>query len=424
MDAAERRNARRVVIGEGFFGVGMGLVAPMTVLVLLLQSLGASKIELGLVGSLSWAGWVLLQPLGLFLFGRRRRTKRFLIPWSLSCSLPTYLAMTAVVYFLAPVRPRLCATLIIVIYGVRVLGAGIALPFWFDWQAMVFRREIRGRVIGGMAAASALGVSLAALAAGRAEVALPFPVNYSLLFIASVLFFIAALGFFAVVREPDSFSTPYHPLKTRDLFRRFARSLSEKNFRNYLVGRLLMTMGAGAAAFYAVHFRSPDGGGMAAGSVITLGMFLTLPQAASSYLLGRLGDRAGHKAGVVVGAVAQVAAILVAYLGRGGVACAACFVLVGIAWSAAWVSHQNMLFETCPHDSRVAHITLSNMVLGPVLGLVPVATGWMMEHVGVRSGIGLTLIPTLLGVVWLALVVREPRDIEVSRRKFSATEAG
>ena len=69
-----------------------------------------------------------------------------------------------------------------------------------------------------------------------------------------------------------------------------------------------------------------------------------------------------------------------------------------------------------PHDSRVAHITLSNMVLGPILALVPVGTGWLVDHVGVRTGIGLTLIPTVLGIAWLAMMVREPRDIELDRQ--------
>jgi uncharacterized membrane protein len=87
-----------------------------------------------------------------------------------------------------------------------------------------------------------------------------------------------------------------------------------------------------------------------------------------------------------------------------------------VAFSAAWVSHNNMLFETCPHDSRVAHITLSSMVLGPVLFLVPMVTGWLADHVWDRpTAIGATLVPTLLGVAWLALMVQEPRDIELSR---------
>jgi len=418
----ERSNAFRCVSGEGLFGVGMGLVAPLTVLPLLLQSLGASDFQLGLAGSIGLAGWVLLQPVGFLLFGRRRRTKRFLIPWSLCFSVPTYVAMAALVYFLGPEQPHLCAALLLLLFGIRVLGGGAAVPFWLEWQATIFRRAIRGRVIGMISAASGIGGALGFVIAGRAQDGLPFPVNYSLLFAGGVLFFLAALAVLFTVREPASFSAPYEPPRMRDLFRRFAHSLRERNFRSYLIGRILMTMGGGALAFYAVYFESPEGGGLSKGLVTTLGVFLTISHGVSSVVLGRWGDRAGHKAGVVVGALAQFGGIAVAFLGRGPIACAACFLLVGVAWAAGWVSHLNMLFETCPHDSRVAHITVSNLVLGPVLFLVPMATGWMMEHVANRTtGIGLTLIPTFLGLAWLALAVREPRDLEVAGGKVTSS---
>ncbi len=415
MRPIERSNVLKCTAGEGVFGIGMGLVAAMTALPLLLTQLGAGKVLLGLGFSICTAGWYVGQPVGLVLFGRRRRTKRFLVPWSFCCSVPTYLAMGLAVYFLGPREPRLCAAAVLGLLAVRFVGGGSATPLWFDWQALVFRREIRGRAIGMMAGASALGVSIAALAAGAALRFLDFPVDYGLLFAFSAFICAVALGFFLAVREPASVTAPATTMKLAETAGRLLRSLREKNFRRYLVARIVLTLGAGATGFYAIHFKSPEGGGLADSTVIALGAFLTLPQALASYVLGRLGDRAGHKVGILLGALAQVASLAVAFLGRGGLACIASFALVGVAWSSAWVSHVNMLFETCPHDSRVAHITLGNMFLSPFLLLVPLGTGWFMEHlVGVRAGIGWALVPTLLGVLWLVFMVREPRTLEVT----------
>ena len=61
----------------------------------------------------------------------------------------------------------------------------------------------------------------------------------------------------------------------------------------------------------------------------------------------------------------------------------------------------------------MAHITVSNIVLGPALFLVPVATGLLVRQVGMHTGIGLTLIPTAAGIIWLTLMVKEPRDLEL-----------
>ena len=415
MDNTERRNARKCVVGEGLFGTGMGFLSSVSVLPLLLKSLGASAIQIGLVGSIFWAGWLVLQPLGLFLFGRRRRTKRFLVPWSLTFAVPTYLAMGVMVYFLAGTRPQLCVVLLLVILAVRVLGAGMAVPFWLDWQAMLFRREIRGRVIGMMAGAFPLGIAVAAVVASKVVGSVGFPLNYALLCFVSALFFAVASCFTWSVREPESLTEPGPILGTRGLLRLFGRSLREPNFRSYLVARLLMTLGSGGAAFYALLFKSSEGGGLSGSKVIMLSALLALAQCLVSYPLGRLGDRAGHKVGVVLGSLAQVGAVAVAWLGSGAVACGVTFALVGVACASAWVSHVNMLFETCPHDSHAAHITLSNVVLGPVLWLVPVLTGWMVGVVGLRTAIGITLIPTVAGTIWLAVAVKEPRHVEMAR---------
>jgi len=422
MTAVERCNAYKCTAGEGLFGVGMGFFSSVSVLPLLLLSLGASEVQIGLLGSLFWAGWLLLQPLGLFLFGRRVRTKRLLVPWSLGFAGPTYLSIGLIVCLLAPSHRELCVVGVLGVLAVRVIGGGMTIPFWWDWQAMVFRREIRGRAIGMLAAASPLGTALAALAAGKVVESFRFPGNYVLLSVVSFVFIVVALGVYWLVREPESMSAPHPPTPASHLLTRFRESLRERNFRSYLVGRLLMTLGSGATAFYALFFVSGDGGGLTAGAVIMLSALLPIAQCLVSYPLGLLGDRAGHKIGVVLGAVCQVAAILTAWLWSGPLACATTFALVGAASGASWVSHVNMLFETCPHGSRTAHITLSNIVLAPALWTVPVLTGWLISHIGLRSGIGLTLLPTVLGIAWLALVVQEPREVELTRQRRAAID--
>ncbi len=84
---------------------------------------------------------------------------------------------------------------------------------------------------------------------------------------------------------------------------------------------------------------------------------------------------------------------------------------LGAAYASAWVSHNNMLFETCPHDCRTAHITVSNLALAPLVAVVPLATGWAAMALGTRTAFGLCLAPTMLGLAWLLFAVKEPRVI-------------
>ena len=419
--SAERAN---VVVCTGAhvgFGYSVGVVDMLTVLPLLLSRLGAGSVVLGVAWSVASAGWFLTQAPGIFLLGHRPRKKRFLTLWSFVTVVPPFLAVGLVVFLLGATRPALCMALVLVLIAARVLGEGTSYPFWDDWLASLFSKRLRGRAFGLIAAAVAVGAALAALTAGQVCRRLPFPANYALLYCASAGFFAVSLAAIYRAREPG-------PAPERDAFtvqglmQRFGQSLREANFRNYLVGRILLSFGGGVVGFYAVHFSSPEGGGLAASTVITVGMCMTIPQAVASYVLGHLGDRAGHKTSIVIGAGAQVLSVLVAYLGRGLGPCILAFVLLGIVSSAGWVSHLNMLFETCPHESRVAHLALSNSVLSPFLVLVPAGTGWLMASVGMRAGMGLALIPAVLGTAWMLLVVREPRTLDLAGRPDDASQ--
>ncbi len=57
----------------------------------------------------------------------------------------------------------------------------MGVPLWFDWQSPIFPREIRGRAIGSMAGASALDITVAALASGAVRRMIAFPLDYVLL---------------------------------------------------------------------------------------------------------------------------------------------------------------------------------------------------------------------------------------------------
>ncbi len=296
----------------------------------------------------------------------------------------------------------------------RWLGEGASYPFWDDWLARLFSKRMRGRALGMIAAAIAAGGALAALTAGQVQHLVPFPLNYALLFAGAAVFFSVLLVVLMGIREPAP-PPVQEQLTPRDMVGLFVQSLRESNYRRYLFGRILLTFGGGAAGFYAVHFSSAEGGGLSDSTVMTLGLCLAIPQAVGSYVLGHLGDRAGHKASIVIGAGAQVLSVVVAYLGQGLWAAIAAFVLLGVAFAASWSSHLNMLYETCPHDSRVAHLTVSNGVLSPFLVLVPLGTGWLMDAIGVRAVIGWSIIPAVLGAAWMLFVVREPRTVGVLR---------
>lgn len=418
MEPDQLQNARKFALGEGIWGLGIGLIAPLTVFPLLLKALGAKGIELGLVFSLATAGVILTQPLGLLLPRKGKGRKRFLILYHCFVVLPATLLMGALIWTLGgqPGLHLLLRWLLIGVFGVRILVIGVIVPLWQDWFASLFNRENRGQATGMYAAASAIGVSLAAVVAAYFRSHLPFPGNYAVLFFMAVFLFAISMGVFMGVSSGNpSEGGPERP-ELGEMMAMFRDSLRDNNYRSYLVTRVLLTVGAGATAFFAVRFRSPEGGELSDATIIGLGALLTMPQALASYWLGRRGDKKGHRSGVLIGATAQTGAIAFAFFGSGAVACALCFICLGVGLASGMVSHQNMVYETCPHDNRVAHITLSNLALSPFVLLMPVALGWLVGEVGLTIGIGTCLIPTVAGAVWTVIMVDEPRQLVLGKQ--------
>ena len=413
MDPQTRTNIRSNALGEGLWGFGWNLAPRITVLPLLVQSLGGSTFEIGLLATIATAGTLVPQILTSFVVQTGVGKKRFLILFHLFVLIPPWAFMglaTLGAFGMSQAASRIA---LLVAYGVFMSCIGFMFPVWFDWVAGLFKREVRGRAFGWSGVAAASAAVLASICAGVATDRLPFPTSYALLFFVGAGFYVASMAAFIPAKEAVRVAVPRR-LTPGEVFARFRDSLRERNFRRYLVARVLLTAGSGAVAFYAVHFKSADGGGVAEETVISLGAATFLAQILAGYALGRLGDACGHRVGAVLGGVAQLSALVIATLLIGTVACAAVLALLGVGIASGWVSHNNFLFETCPHDYRTAHITVSNLVLAPVTALVPMGTAHLVATLGVTRAFAVCAVPMVAGVAWLLVMVREPRSMEVA----------
>ncbi len=423
MHSREIHNARNLSLAEGLWGFGMGFIVPLTVMPLLLRQFGAGAVELGFFYSMASGGFLLTQPIGMFLSRHGAGKKRVLVLVNTWITLPVFIFMAAVVLILGnePDWHRPVRIMLLGAFSLRMLSVGIILPLWQDWINALFRTENRGRVTGLYAAMSAGGVMVGTLIAATVRRALVFPENYACLLMIASIFFAASFTAMAFV---DSGSVPQNLAGKRpslgELIHRFSLSLRDSNFVHYLVARLLLTTGGAAVAFFAIYFQSEVGGGLKESVIIGMGAAVMLPQAVSSYWLGKLGDRRGHRWGVLVGGFAQVASIGTAYAGRGYWACLFSFLLLGIAYAAGWVSHQNFIYETCPHDNRIAHLTLSNLVLSPVVLLLPLGIGAIISLTNISWGLAICLGISVAGMFYLLFFVHEPRLIVIGqpRRKL------
>lgn len=414
------RNAAFNIAGEAVWGFQWDGAALATVLPVLMKAYGAGPIEIGAITAIECAVMA-PQVLGVFLFHSRRRRQRQLILWYVLLALPILALLALVAHSRVALPPTHRRAAILVAFGAYATATGIGAGAWNDWLAHLFPRAIRGRVLGLGAAMMALAGIAGAFIVGRivsryvdGSTAADRYDTYAYVYFAAAGVAMLAMGLYAMIKDPsvvEAVATP--PPAVGELLRRFADSLADRNFRAFLIGRVLATVGFSIAALATLYYRSDSGGALAAGQVISLGAAIPLGKAAGNFLLGRLGDRRGHRLGVVIGATVQVAAVTLLLISRGPVSCALVYAGVGFALGGTWICHFNMVVESCPHDHRLAHITLSSMVLALPLSVAPILSGLVVQVWGFRTLFAICLGINIAALAWFLMQVKEPRTLPV-----------
>jgi len=414
------RNATLHVAGETVWGFQWEGLAAWTVLTLLLRAHGATKLQVGLVQAIESAAF-LLQFAGLYLFHSRRHRKRRLMVWYVFVTLPAFALIGVANHSSLGVTASQRCWLLLGAFGLHMALTAVGVAAWNDWLAHLFDRSIRGRVLGiswGMLyAAGAGGALLVGWIISRTVEPSADPNRYDVytyLYFGGTAVGFVAMGLLASIddRAAAEIVDPPPP-SLADILRRFGHSLSEPNYRRFLIGRILATLGFGIATLTTAYYRSEAGGGIAAGTLVALGAAITLGKAVGLVSLGALGDRKGHRLGIVLGSAGQVATVVILLTTRGWLSCLLAYAGLGLATAASYVCHVNMVLETCPHDCRLSHITVSTMVLALPLGLSPVLSALVAEAWGYPMLFAVCLAVNVAALLWFIFAVKEPRTLDV-----------
>jgi len=409
--STHRRNAALNIAGEALWGFQMGLVAVATVLPVLLRRFGAGETMVASIGTIAAAGMLLPQFAGLYIFTSLRRRKQQLLTWHFIAIIP-FLFLTSLLIVLsgklsdATVRWGLLA-----LFCAMQFAGGAVMAAWMDWIAHLFPTTRRGTVMGAAFSASAmLGVG-GSLLAGRLIAARPGVQTYALLYFVAGLIASVSIAVFWLVRCPAANAAERPRPALHELIGRFRHSLSDRNFRAFLIGRILATGGFCVMPLMAVFYMSAAGGGLSESQVVSYGAALTAGTGLANLALGRLGDRFGHRLGILTGTAMQVGVLLVMLLTAGPISCIIAYAGAGICTAAGFVSHYNLVFETCPHDNRMVHITAANFVVGVFTMSAPLLAGALATALGMRALFAGCLVLSLAALAWVALQVKDPRTL-------------
>jgi len=408
------KNAVLDIFGEGIWGLQAGMVPAITVFTILLARYGAGRAMIGLIAAVQGGLWFLPQIFGLFLFTSLKKRRRHLVLWHMLIIVPFQFFCGILVLFDAVVDPFWLRWGLLFLLAMFYLSMGVIVGVWCEWLAHLFETRIRATVMGmAFSLASLLGAAGGMIAGVCIQYSNSTSV-YAWLFIASSIFAWISMGIFWFIDDPSEHmeDTTQKPTVS-ELICRFKESLNNWNFRSFLIGRILVSVGLSISPFLAVYYQSPMGGLVPESFIVKSGAAMTIGTAVTTIFAGIWGDRKGHWGPVMAGGIIQVLTMLVVLAGSGRMSCLAAYIGIGACAAFFHLTHTNMLYETCPHKDRLAHITVGNIVMTIPLLMAPVIAGVIAEKLGLQALFLLSLTISISGALWFVLFVREPRKLIV-----------
>jgi len=306
--------------------------------------------------------------------------------------------------------PDLLLVVFFFFFTIYAFSAGVTGIPWLEMVGKIVPPRRRGTFFGlrsfwgGLLALAAAGPIGAILSEDLWN--LTYPYNFAFLFGLTTVTVALGVWAWASIREPAATSMA-PSVSVRDLLKRGAAAIrQDRDYRSFMVARILISLATIADPFYVVFAKSSLG---APASVV--GLYLGALAAASllsNFLWSPLADRASNRTvmtlTVIAFATVPFAALLLSMLkdvvdnGFLFTLFALVFVFAGLAVGAARIVNNNMLLTIAPAAERATYVGFLNLILGVVI-FVPVLGGALVDILGFTALFVLSLAVAAVALV-------------------------
>ena len=334
------------------------------------------------------------------------RKKGFVIFGGIGQRLP-WVIVGIITPFLALSRPDLLVSVILVSLLVVMLSAGVTMPAFYDLIASTVSQDRRGIL---MAIRSGVGYLVGILGGISVKLILarmPFPANYAYLYMISSIFFTGNLLLFSRIREPEAEEDP-PAVPGVHIFRELLSILREnRSFAWFIAAKAFLVIAHAATAFFPLYLI--DRFGLDDSASGTFVIIAAVTSVVLNPVLGRMGDRAGYRLVMIVGALGMVAAAVLGLVSTRGSLAYGLIVFTTVGRMVNYLSW-NMSVEYAPKRQVPTNVGVSGVVV-VIISPLGLAAGFLADRFGYGSIFAMAggmALPALLVLVFL---VKEPRTL-------------
>lgn len=401
-----RHNFLVNLVDGGFFGAALGFASFVTIIPLFVSQFTNSAILIGLIPAIHSVGWQLPQLFTANRVSQLTRIKPSVVQLTIQERVP-FLALALVAWFSPTIGVKWSLILIFFLLIWQGLGGGFTANPWQSMIAKIIPGNLIGTFFGVQSASANLLASLTAIFAGVILYQQNSPLDFTLCFLLASGAMTISWIFLALTREDERyFELPaITGLEFRDKITSILRQ--NKNFRWFLIVRMLSQFAAMGFAFYTVYAVRQLG--MAENTIGFMTGLLMATQILANPVMGWFGDRRGHRLILEIGILSAVASAMLAWWAPNGNWFYIVFILTGIANAALWTIPMAMTIEFGQEGERPAYIGMANTLIAPFTFLAPLFGGWLADLAGFSAAFLTSAFFGLITIVVLHLAVSDPR---------------
>jgi MFS family permease len=398
-----RRNIVVNLLDGGFFGFAIGFASFSTIIPLFVSSLTNSAVLIGLIPAVHSVGWQFPQLFTARRVAAQSRYKPMVLLMTINERLP-FLGLTIVAWFAPTIGVQTALFLTFLLLAWQGIGGGLTANAWQSMIGKIIPSDGRGTFFGAQSAAANLLASVSAIIAGLILQRLASPQDFSLTFALSFLAMIVSYFFLALTIEPPH--QPPSDFQQANFWKDLRVILNkDRNFRWFLITRMLSQLAVIGSAFYMVYVVKFLGMSVFAVGLLTSVLLAT--QIIANPIMGWLGDHWSHRWVIFCGIMASVLSAFLAYLAPAANWFFPVVILIGIANVAIWTINMAMIQQFGAEDQRPAYIGLANTLVAPFTILAPFIGGWLAELRGYPSAF---LVSAIFGLITAALLLWKVKD--------------
>jgi len=400
-----RYNVKVGLTDGGLFGIALGFASFGTILPLFVASMTKSATLIGLVPAIHAAGWLLPQLFTANHTSRLRRYKRTVLLMTIHERVP-FLGFAVVALLIPIIGVQWGLGLAFLLLTWQGLGGGFTANPWTSMISKIIPPENRGTFFGLQAAVANLFISGSAVGAGYLLDFLDSPLDFAVCFFIASLFFTLSWFALSLTREPEDTERVIEENQP-PLWQGAGRIIQrDANFNWFLFTRFLSqfaTMGFSFYIVYALRRFHAD--------TITLGFLtatLTITQTIANVSMGWLGDRIGHRAMLIVGAVAAMLSSLLAWHATSLAWFYPIFILSGLTNVSIWTNGMTMATTFSGENERPFYIGLAQTLTAPATIIAPLIGGWVADTQGFAPTFAISVLLSIVMILILWFVVKDP----------------